>query len=108
VSRGRGLLEATLRGLIDPQLESLGLCFRHVSTMAVRPGEIKLPQRTAGTLRGGSGGTSYEPCALGALGANSYDVVGAATGQTTDNGSSFCPVGPIWMSVPISGQTPQS
>ena len=98
MSRGRGLLEATLRGLIDPQLESLGLWFRHVSTMAVRSGEIKLPQRTAGTLRGGSGGTSYTV----------RPGLGAATGQTTDNGSSFCPVGPIWMSVPISGQTPQS
>jgi len=29
-------------------------------------------------------------------------------GQTTLSGSSCCPVGPIWMSVPISGQTPQS
>ena len=28
--------------------------------------------------------------------------------QTTDSGSSFWPVGPIWMSVPISGHTPQS
>jgi len=28
--------------------------------------------------------------------------------QTTDSGSSFLPVGPIWMSVFISGQTPQS
>lgn len=28
--------------------------------------------------------------------------------QTTDSGSSCWPVGPIWISVPISGQTPQS
>ena len=28
--------------------------------------------------------------------------------HTTLSGSSFCPVGPTWMSVPISGQTPQS
>lgn len=28
--------------------------------------------------------------------------------QTTWSGSSFCPVGPTWISVPISGQTPQS
>ena len=28
--------------------------------------------------------------------------------QTTDSGSSFLPVGPIWISVFISGQTPQS
>ncbi len=28
--------------------------------------------------------------------------------HTTDSGSSCWPVGPIWMSVPISGQTPQS
>ncbi len=31
-----------------------------------------------------------------------------AGGQTTLSGSSRWPVGPIWMSVPISGQTPQS
>ncbi|GAA0561228.1 hypothetical protein GCM10009546_24170 [Actinomadura livida] len=31
-----------------------------------------------------------------------------ADGQTTDSGSSFLPVGPIWISVPIVGQTPQS
>lgn len=29
-------------------------------------------------------------------------------GQTTESGRSFWPVGPIWVSVPISGQTPQS
>jgi hypothetical protein len=28
--------------------------------------------------------------------------------QTTDSGSNFCPVGPTWISVPISGHTPQS
>ena len=28
--------------------------------------------------------------------------------QTTLSGSSVCPVGPIWISVPISGHTPQS
>ncbi len=28
--------------------------------------------------------------------------------QTTARGSNRCPVGPIWISVPISGQTPQS
>ncbi|NHA01799.1 hypothetical protein G5V59_24590 [Nocardioides sp. W3-2-3] len=28
--------------------------------------------------------------------------------QTTDSGSGFCPVGPTWISVPISGHTPQS
>ena len=28
--------------------------------------------------------------------------------HTTDSGSSFWPVGPIWISVSISGQTPQS
>jgi hypothetical protein len=32
----------------------------------------------------------------------------AATGQTTASGSSCRPVGPIWVSVFISGQTPQS
>ncbi len=32
----------------------------------------------------------------------------AARSQTTLSGSSCLPVGPIWMSVPISGQTPQS
>ena len=29
-------------------------------------------------------------------------------GQTTESGSSFWPVGPIWISVSICGQTPQS
>ena len=32
----------------------------------------------------------------------------AARPQTTESGSSVWPVGPIWISVPISGQTPQS
>ena len=31
-----------------------------------------------------------------------------ASRQTTESGSSSLPVGPIWISVPISGQTPQS
>ncbi len=33
---------------------------------------------------------------------------GQAESQTTESGSSFWPVGPIWMSVFISGHTPQS
>ena len=34
--------------------------------------------------------------------------LGHRPGQTTASGSSFCPVGPTWISVPISGHTPQS
>ncbi len=36
------------------------------------------------------------------------DVGAESGGQTTESGSSWRPVGPIWISVSISGQTPQS
>jgi hypothetical protein len=51
----------------------------------------RLVRRAAGLRRGPAG----RPCR-------------PAVGQTTESGSSLRPVGPIWISVSISGQTPQS
>ncbi|GAA3145741.1 hypothetical protein GCM10010466_41010 [Planomonospora alba] len=81
-----------------------------VSSRADRAGH-GLPQTTSGEAGFFPAGEAYGAAAplsrRGERGGGAGHGAGADR-HTTVSGRSFLPVGPIWISVPIVGQTPQS
>ena len=110
---------------LQQQLEVVGLVARgggaEVGDLRVRaePGRerhrhLGAPQGPLEGAREVAVGGEAQPAALGVADAQLLDgrrrrwTVGLAGHQTTVRGSRLRPVGPIWISVPMVGQTPQS
>ena len=110
-TRGRRNSAATL-GAVNAVLSVVALA--QVVTHLERPANVAgyAVGVAAGVYLGivADEGLAREPLQYRVLvdGDGEADLLSTGAGQTTERGSSFWPVGPIWISVPISGQTPQS